>query len=153
MSEVNNPTDQGSVVGTPVVISSETPAVVGIVDNPVFNFHALVKERVLAASPSIKNSVIQSFVDKEVAKIETAIGTAITQLDVEKAELRKIKPDNTTFDENGKVVNSSYNKDTVEKLKAKREKVAKIEKAIQDALDGTDYSKVLGLSKEDKPKA
>jgi lysine/ornithine N-monooxygenase len=110
-----------------------------------FNIHAAVKEAVAASTAGIKDKVVNLFVEKELKKLEDAVLKAIADLDTARQEVRKIKPDVETFDADGKVVTTGYHKATLETIKKAKEKVAKLDAAVQAALVDNDYSKVLKL--------
>jgi len=57
-------------------------------------------------------------------------------------EHQKIKPDLKAFDSMGKLTSESFSQDQANKLKAAREKVTKLEKAIEAAIVQGDYSKL-----------
>lgn len=112
---------------------------------PAFNFHVAVKEAIAEATPQVKDRLIQVYVEKELLRFQEAIARAITHLDSAKNDLKKIKPDVQSYNEDGEVTSNSYSKDVAESLKSTRTKVAKLEEAVKAALVDNDYSKVLNL--------
>jgi hypothetical protein len=136
---------------TPPIVSTETIVEVAAINEAQtaeFNFKALVKAKVAEAQVIIKDNIVQTFADAEIARIETAVIKAVKDVDAARIEVKKIKPDvPETYDADGNVQTpATFSKATTEKIKAAKKVVTDLENAIQVALVKGDYSKVLQLA-------
>jgi cell division protein ZapA (FtsZ GTPase activity inhibitor) len=93
-----------------------------------------VAERVAALGPAVQEGVVTVLVEQVKKKRETAILTALNLLEEKQKELKKIKPEQT-FDAEGKVASEFFTKANNETRKKTSEAIAKIEKALEKALN------------------
>ncbi len=97
------------------------------------------------AGPAILSKVIDKLASLEIEKRADALLNGVNAAISAKRELQKIKPDQQSFDASGKVVTETYSKAKVEERKKAEEKLAKIEAAVEKAVNKNDFSGVLGL--------
>ncbi len=96
-----------------------------------------VAERIKASTPTVRTKLVETLVEKEVVLRADLLGKALDARSAAVSELQKInKPDVVTYDADGKEVGGTYTKDNLKKIKEGKEKLAKIEKAIELALSG-----------------
>ncbi len=107
-----------------------------------------VAEQIANAGPAILDKVINNLASLEIEKRASALLNGVNLAVATKRELQKIKPDQQSFDASGKVVFESYSKTKVEEKKKLEEKLAKIEKAVELAVNSNDFSKVSELKSE-----
>jgi len=107
-----------------------------------------VKEGILSASTEVPKTVVQHYVDKEidsrVAKTIAAIDAA-TNLE---GQIKRIKPDQESFNEAGVPVSATYTKAKVEERKKLQEKLDKVEAALLDAFNDNNFEKLKKLNLE-----
>ncbi len=95
----------------------------------------------------VANKVVDFFVKKEVDRRVTALTTAVTELEKLEKEALKVKPDQQSFDADGKVVAETFSKAKFEEKKKAGEKIAKLRKAIEKALNDNDFGDLFNQSK------
>lgn len=93
-----------------------------------------VAEKIAALGPQVHEAVASALADQVKEKRVKAVLTALNLKEEKEKELKKIKPEQT-FDAEGKVVSEFYTKPNFEARKKVVETVAKIEKALNEALD------------------
>lgn len=104
---------------------------------------------------AVRNKVIETLVNQEVSRRSDLL---LKSLEVRKAaqkELDKIKPDIKYHDGDGKMVAEHYSPAVSKSLKTAKEKLAKIDKAIGQAVNEANYDELAkvasGKVEEDKP--
>lgn len=108
-----------------------------------------IAEQLSNISPKVENDVVETLVTREVFKRSAAIVQALEDLSDLEKNLKKIKPDQSGFDVDGKVISETYSKTRLEELNKTKAKIDKYTKAIDNALNG-DLSDVYNLnSKKD----
>ena len=93
-----------------------------------------VAEKIAGLGPVVHEAVATALADQVKEKRVKAVLTALNLKEETEKELKKIKPEQT-FDGDGKVVSEFYTKANFESRKKVTEKLAKIEKALNEALD------------------
>jgi hypothetical protein len=93
-----------------------------------------VAERIAGLGPEVQSGVADVLVDQVKKKRIDAVLTALNLKDEKEKELKKIKP-TETFDGEGKVASSTFSKADNDNRKKVTESLAKIEKALNEALD------------------
>lgn len=102
-----------------------------------------VAERLGNSGPAVRERVIDTLVEREVASRAEALDKALAKRNEYTRELRKLeKPDVEQFDADGKVTSSSFSKARVDELKKAREGLTKLEGAIDKALTNNDFAKL-----------
>lgn len=106
-----------------------------------------VAETLAASGPDVFNAVKEHLVKEEIAKRTELVLKGLAKKDELEREAKKIKPDpkTATYDADGKVVTpASYTEDQVKTIKANREQLNKLEKALELALNAVkpDFSKL-----------
>lgn len=92
----------------------------------------------------VRNAVVEKLVQDEISSRSDAVLKGLNDLSKLKNDLRKIKPDQKSFDATGKIVNETYSKEKYEELNKTNQQIAKLETALQLALENDDYSKLKG---------
>lgn len=103
-----------------------------------------VASRISQISPAVNEKVIQHLVDKEIDKrVDKIVSNLDTLTQLEK-DLKKIRPDvGGSFDENGNETKpTQYSKAVYEQRKSLVEKIDKLKKALDLAIDKGDMSKL-----------
>lgn len=90
----------------------------------------------------IANDVAFQLADEEIKRRTGLLVKAFKDHKEASKEFQKIKPDLKAFDEMGKLTSESFSQDQANKLRAGREKITKLEKAIEAAIVQGDYSKL-----------
>lgn len=106
------------------------------------------KAKVAASGPSVIDGVVATLTKAEVEKRQNTVIKALELIQEADKEIKKIKPDQESFDENEKLVAALYSKDQAKKLKEAKDKKAKLDEAINLALsDKPDFTKLNNLVK------
>jgi len=84
------------------------------------------------------DAIADQIATKEIEVRTERVAKGFTTLDTLKKELKKVKPDNVTYDGDGKEVSCSYSKATVTKKKALEEQIEKLEKLLEGVFTDDD---------------
>lgn len=107
-----------------------------------------VTEQLGSIGPSVREKVVTLLVDAEVEKRTTAVVAVVRKLDEANAALRKVnRADMETFNEDGSVATATFTKQRLDEIKKTKETIAKLEKALDEAFEKSDFQKVFELSK------
>jgi nitrate reductase NapAB chaperone NapD len=102
-----------------------------------------VAEKIGASGPAIRERVIDTLVEREVAARTDVLDKALAKRSEIGRELQKLqKPDVEAYDVEGKLVSATFSKARTEELKKKREEQERLEKAIDKALVDNDFAKL-----------
>lgn len=93
-----------------------------------------VAEKIASLGPVVHEAVATALADQVKEKRVKAVLTALNLKEETEKELKKIKPEQT-FDGEGKVASEFYTKANNDLRKKAQEKLTKIEKALNEALD------------------
>ena len=103
-----------------------------------------VAAKIAASNDTVHDRIIDILTTKEVERRVDGILKALEERDKLDKELRKIKPDVQTFNEDGSVKDSAYSKGKLDERKKVTERLSKVETAINEALAGN-YKKIFEL--------
>lgn len=106
-----------------------------------------IAEQLSNISPKVENDVVEALVAREVSKRSAAIVQALDDLSELEKTMKKTKPDQQSFDVEGKVISETYSKNRFEELNKIKAKIEKYTKAIDKALNG-DLSDVYNLNSQ-----
>ncbi len=107
-----------------------------------------VAEQIAAAGSAILGKVVDKLASAEIEKRADSLLNAVNAAVTTKRELQKIKPDVINYDGEGKELPGVYSKGKIDEKKKLEEKLAKIEAAVEKAVNKNDFSGVLGLKSE-----
>jgi len=106
------------------------------------------KSNVAAAGQEVVDGVVTALTKAEIEKRQNTIIKALESIQEMDKEIKKIKPDQESFDEDEKLVAATYSKDQAKKFKDLKNKKEKLDEAINLALgDKPDFSKLNNLVK------
>jgi hypothetical protein len=111
------------------------------------NIATAVAERLANIAPAVADKVVEHLVNKELTRRSEAVIGGLSELDKLKGEFKKLKPDVNTFNEDGSAATSSWTKPKLEEKNKAEQKIAKLTKAIDKALNDNDYSDLYNFSK------
>lgn len=114
----------------------------------VLNLKEKVGEYIINASSSIFDGVVETLANEEIRKRTDLVLQTIKKINEIKSDLAKIKPDNTSYDIEGKILQQSYTKDTLEKKKKLTEHHDKLSNALDKAFNETDFSKLKDVNSQ-----
>lgn len=103
---------------------------------------SVIAERLKYSTGSVSDRVVDALVEKELAKRVELILAALGERDRLKKEQNKLKPDNVSYDADGKIVGESFSKGRLDELNKNKAQLEKLEKAIDAALTDGDFSKL-----------
>jgi hypothetical protein len=96
-----------------------------------------VATRIKNCAPAVEDRVVDVLAEKEVARRVELIVQGLGKADDAEKEIRKFsKPDVEQFDGEGNPVATLFSKDRTDARKKLNEKIVKLEKAIEKAVDG-----------------
>ena len=105
-----------------------------------------VSESIAGSGENVRNAVVEELAKREVSRRISAVVSGFDQLAEAKKAFAKIKPDQQSFDGDGKMVVELFSKPKMEELKKAQSLVAKIEKALDLACgEKPDYSLIFNL--------
>lgn len=106
-----------------------------------------VAETIANIAPKVEDKVVDALVDRELKRRSDALVSAMDKLDKMEKELSKIKADQISFDEDGKVVSQTFSKAKKEEKDKLSQKVQKATNAINKALEKGDFGDVYNIDK------
>ena len=107
---------------------------------------AAVAERVKNSNPEVQRRYIDTLVEKEVSARVDLLDKGMQARFQCLTELNKInRPDIEHFDAEGKPAGGHYSKDRVKAIREAKEKLAKVEHALEKALVGNEWQKLKEL--------
>jgi hypothetical protein len=106
-----------------------------------------IKTGIAALPEPVKAKVVDTLVGKELDKRASLIIDGLAKLTQLGNELNRIKPDQVAYGEDGKPVNSTYSKAQIDKRTKLAQQKAKLEKALEEALAGTNFQNLEKLAK------
>lgn len=112
----------------------------------------IVTETVKSSNERVVNEIVDYFVSKEVKKRVEAGTSAMQEVEKLQKELLKFKPDQVSYDVDGKPVSETFSKTKIDERKKLADKIEKLRKALEKALDG-DYGDLLSASAQKEPAA
>lgn len=122
-------------------IQDETPKT-----NVTMDIRNMVKEGLVNAHVAVKQAIIDAEVSKEVARRITAAEIVVGKIESLEAEGKKIRPTPAGFNATGVAVGEAvYTQEQVKAIRENKEKMAKLESALEKALVNGDFSKVFEL--------
>jgi len=97
-----------------------------------------VAGRIASLGPDVETAVVGVLAEQVKDKRVKAILAGLDLKDATEKELRKIKPDQQSFDSANQLVSETFSKTNMENKKKLEEKLAKVEAALNLALAKTD---------------
>ena len=105
-------------------------------------------ERLLTSGSDVKNNILDTLYNNELKTRTDACLKVLTKIEEKEKELKKLKvSDNNIYDEKGTVVAGGYSKARVDDIKKASEELERLNKALENALENNDFTKVLELGK------
>jgi len=101
-----------------------------------------VKETVenLSRTGGIRKGVIDKLVQEEVVNLGNLLAKALIKRKEQAGIINKIKPDQCSFDVTGAVVAQNWSKERLQEKQKAIQKLVKIDKVIDTAVNDADYS-------------
>lgn len=107
-----------------------------------------VAQQIATLNPKVEEAVTKVLVERELNKRSDAIVVVLDTLSKLENDLKKIKPDQISYDLDGKVTAETYSKAKSEEHKKLKEKIAKYTSAINKALEKADFGDVYNLKNQ-----
>lgn len=105
-------------------------------------------ERLLTSGSDVKNNILDTLYNNELKTRTDACLKVLTKIEEKEKELKKLKvSDNNIYDEKGTVVAGGYSKARVDDIKKASDELERLNKALENALENNDFTKVLELGK------
>lgn len=119
---------------------NETPKYVEILDK--------IKTNISGSSQKVLDAVVEARVKVEIEKRQDSILKALDEISKADSEIKKIKPDQESFDADGKLISSTFTKAKSEELKKAKKRLTDLDEALSLALaTPPDFSKLNNLIK------
>jgi len=106
-----------------------------------------VAETIANIAPKVEDKVVDVLVERELKRRSDALVSAMDKLDKMEKELSKIKADQISFDEDGKIVSQTFSKAKKEEKDKLSQKVQKATNAINKALEKGEFGDVYNIDK------
>lgn len=107
-----------------------------------------VAEKLAEISPTVESKVVDLMVDKEVSRRVELITQGLGKLSDWEREGRKLsKPDVETFNEDGSQASAVFSKSHLDALTKHNERVAKLTRALDKAIDAGDMGDLINFLK------
>lgn len=97
---------------------------------------------------AVEEAAINIMADRTLKKRTDAVVSVVDKIDSGERELRKLAADQVTYDESGKKTGETFSKTVIDERAKVSQKIGKLRKALDKALDEGDFSDVLNLSNE-----
>ena len=103
-----------------------------------------IAEQISTLAPAVEDEVVKALVNRQLNKRSTAVVSAVDLLERLEIDLRKINPEKT-YDKDGNVVSEYYTKQKLEERNKLLQKIEKLNKALNKALEKSDYGDLYNL--------
>lgn len=100
------------------------------------DYKSLLSERLASVVDQSNEHVIDALAAREVQKRADAIVKVIDMLEADTRKMHSLRPDNVTFNADGTKASETFSKTKLDELVKAKERVAKLEKALNDAFGG-----------------
>jgi hypothetical protein len=146
MSDETEPVETTEAVDAVVVDHAEST---GDNKSKAHGIHTEVAEIVAKSNDDVRKRVVNSLVEEKLKKHESLILDGLGKLKTMRTELEQSKRKGVvSFGLDGKPLGSpSFTKAQIDEMKKSQEKLTKLEKALENAIDKGDYSKLAEASK------
>lgn len=106
-----------------------------------------VKSLLEASVGKVKQRVLEAKVEEEINSRVELVTKALSELKTKNQELNKLvnKPDREEFDPSGTSLFKTWTKESVENMKKLRERIDKVENALDKALNSNKYDDLKNL--------
>lgn len=110
--------------------------------------HQKIATQIAELAPSVEETVVNTLVERELTKRSEAVVQCMDTLAKLEGDLRKIKPDQVSFDSDGKIISESFSKNRFEEKKKLIERIGKYTNAVTKAIEKADFSDVYNLKNQ-----
>ena len=110
--------------------------------------HQKIATQITELAPSVEETVINTLVERELTKRSEAVVQCMDMLGKLEGDLKKIKPDQVSFDTDGKIISESFSKNKFEEKKKLIERIGKYTNAITKAIEKADFNDVYNLKNQ-----
>jgi len=107
-----------------------------------------IAAQITELAPSVEETVINTLVERELTKRSEAVVQCMDMLGKLEGDLKKIKPDQVSFDTDGKIISESFSKNKFEEKKKLIERIGKYTNAITKAIEKADFNDVYNLKNQ-----
>jgi hypothetical protein len=105
-----------------------------------------VTERLGKLGPAVLDASIEVLIEKELDKRKTQVVSAFTEYDELQKRLRRLeKGDLIAYNGDGSIKEASFSKGRLDELKKVRDRMAKIEAALEQGISASDFKKLNDL--------
>jgi uncharacterized protein YdaU (DUF1376 family) len=116
------------------------------------NIREQVAQRIAEAGPAIAERIVAAMAEDLLAKRVKQVLDAFSEVDGLKVQVKRLRPDLISFDENGAIASSAYSKARVEERQKLARRIGKIEAALAKALERNDFADLASLGAGKDPK-
>lgn len=109
------------------------------------NINQEVAKRIASSGADITERVIAHLAEEEIKRRADKVVQTVVEINKLTKSLDKVQPDVVSYNEDGTVANKAWSKNKLEEKKKLTDKIAKLQKALDKALDQSDFGELLGL--------
>ena len=107
-----------------------------------------IATQIAELAPSVEEAVVNTLVERELTKRSEAVVQCMDTLGKLEGDIRKIKPDQVSYDSDGKIISESFSRNKFEEKKKLIERIGKYTSAITKAIEKADFSDVYNLKNQ-----
>lgn len=112
------------------------------------SLHQKIAAQIVELAPQVETDVVAVLVERELTKRTEAVVQCMDTLAKLEGDLRKIKPDQVSYDSTGKIISESFSKNKFEEKKKLTERIDKFTAAITKAIEKADFGDVYNLKNQ-----
>ena len=108
--------------------------------------HDAVAGKLVGTGTAVLDKVVALMVEKKIQTRVDLVSNTLTEIGKLEKEFKKLKPDVVTFDETGKKLTESYTQAVVKQRTENRDRVNKLNSALEKALDEDNWEPLTNVS-------
>ena len=106
-----------------------------------------ISAKIKESNPLVLSGLIDELVEKEIRRRKETIKAGIEKYEELEISLKKMKPDNITFNQDGSQASSSWSKDALDKFNKATKELEQLNTALDNAINNINYDQLHKLTK------
>jgi aconitase A len=116
----------------------------------VQDVQTVVVEKIKKSTPEVFDQVVEILAQEEIKERTKLVVDAFKKITTIEDEIKKVRPDQSSYNQEGEVISESYSKIAFENLKKLNDKKIKLTTAIENAFKSLDYSMLKNYDKQNQ---